>query len=53
MDEAVGQALKTWQVPATQDKEQDKIIEAIDDLNAQVKALTKKVTSLEKSLKED
>jgi hypothetical protein len=53
MDEAVGQALKTWQVPTSSTKEQDKILEAIDELNAQVKALTKKVTTLEKSLKED
>ena len=50
MDEAVGQALRTWQFPVTSEKEQDKILQAINDLNAEVDKLSKKVSALEKDM---
>jgi hypothetical protein len=51
MDEAVGQALKTWQFPAT--SEQDKTVEVLNKLNSQIETLTKRVAALEKALKEE
>jgi transcriptional regulator of heat shock response len=48
-DEAVGQAMKSWQLPVQSD--QGKIIEALDSLQKQVQTLSKKVEGLEKTMK--
>ena len=51
MDEAVGQALKTWQIPITTD--QDKTVEIINELSSQVEALAERIAALEANLKEE
>jgi gas vesicle protein len=50
MDEAVQQALKSWRLPVQADQAQ--IIEAVNNLQAQVEALAKKVEGMEKALEE-
>jgi len=49
MDESVEKALKAWQLPVGSDQKQ--VVEALNQLQAQVKALSDKVDRLEKSLK--
>ena len=51
MDEALGTALKSWQMPVAE--ESDEISNAVDDLNSQVRALAEKVAKLEEVLKKD
>lgn len=51
MDEALGTALKSWQMPVAE--ESDEISNAVDDLNSQVQALAEKVAKLEEVLKKD
>ena len=51
MDEAVGMAFKTWQIPKAE--EADEINNAINDLNSQVQALAEKIAMLEEKMKKD
>ncbi|MBU0490710.1 MAG: hypothetical protein KKA73_07480 [Chloroflexi bacterium] len=48
MDESVQRALESWQLPAQADPGQ--VVQALNDLQAQVQALAARVNDLEKSL---
>ena len=51
MDEAVGTALQSWQIPMSE--ESIEVANVVDDLNAQVQVLASKVAKLEEVLNKD